>query len=453
VDENDDKPLQPNWQEPNWLHQLQQLRADADKGREPQLVPGRMGSRLFSIGALLERIVNAFIAEHAFDSPVIREATTEGKRLALILATADYVLATESVVISPEEKADLIRRAYAELFTYGPLDPLFADPRVTTILLEGADKASVRYEHGDLAALGPIFEDEKHLRGVVRRLLLDAGTDLYEHFPIMEVGAQVAGRRICVNLAAPPVTFHLNVDIRVHPAQPPTLAQMVSAGMMPPAAAELLTAIARSPHGVVVVGDTESGKTMLLGALASLAQAVEPLIAVERAGEMLLPPDTRRFTTQWPFDDQPGVTFGEQLAAALQQSPGCIVLDEVRADEPHFITPLLAANPAPRLMWAFRGSADSKRLIAALGMLARRADPLHGEDLVRALYDRLPFVVTVRRSQGKLSVRGIAEWQPGGDGTYVDLVELMTMGWEGVELTGKRPLHALDLPESFWSRE
>src|SRR5690349_2211714 len=101
-----------------------------------------MGTRMYSIAALLERIVEAFR-----DETDARDLTTSAERLTAIRDTTEYVLAVESVRLSQDEKADLLRRAYSALFGYGPLDALFLDERVTTIALNGSEKAAVRYGH------------------------------------------------------------------------------------------------------------------------------------------------------------------------------------------------------------------------------------------------------------------------------------------------------------------
>jgi Flp pilus assembly CpaF family ATPase len=434
------------------LEELRRLRANADKGREPELLSSRMGTRMYSLGALLERIITAFNEEHAGSSDAFREADTESKRLKLLLATVEYVLAVESINVSRDDKAEIMRRAYAELFTYGPLDALFDDERVTTITLEGADKASVRYGHGELTALEPLFEDEAHLRKVVRRLMIDAGADLLPDEPMIETGLRVRQRPVCVSVVTPPVTVQMSADIRVHPAEPPALDELVASGYMTAAASHFLRALVESEHGFVVVGDTESGKTVLLGTLARLLpqEQRQRAIAVERAGEMHLPPEVGRLVVQWHTAEREGITFGQQIAAALEKEPSVLLLDEVRADEAPSILPLLTGDNTLRQIWAFRGPADHKRLASALGMLARRSDPTQSEALVRPLYERLPFVITVRRRQGSIHVYSISEWQfwPGSD--YPEFVELLATGEAGIATTGKHPMRSLPLPDDFW---
>ncbi len=425
-------------------------RRDADKGREPQFISAQMGGRMISFAALAERIEAAFIEEHGVDSPELREADTPTKRLKLVLATTDYLLSVESVQLAPQAKADLIARVYSDLFGYGPLDPYFLDPRVTSISLEGIDRAAVRYEQGELTALGPIFQDAQHFRRVINRLLMDAGAELRDDQPVMEFGLAAGDRRISVNLAAPPVTTQLTADIRVHPPVLPTWEALIEQGLFTESGARFLRALAASPHGLMIVGEPVSGKTTLLSVLANALTASDKLIAVERAGELFLPAGAERLVVQWPLGSRPGVTFGEQIARALERQPTCLLLDEVRADEPLAIAPLLQLPNPPRQIWSFRGAIFTKRLQNALGMLARRAEVGAGETLIRALYERLPFVVTVNRVGERLRLWSIGEWQFRHSADYPTYTALMQVENGELRLTRERPARPLDLPPDFW---
>ncbi|RMG90215.1 MAG: hypothetical protein D6712_00255, partial [Chloroflexi bacterium] len=257
--------------------------------REPEWLESRLGSRLVSRAALVERIIAQFLQEFAVDDAHLSAAKTKADRLKLVRETALYVIAVESVQLSLEEQADVIRQAYAEIFGYGPLDALFEDETITTIALEGADKVSVRRGHGDLEVIGPLFEDMPHMRDVVSRLLRHAGAELRDDEPIIEAGLVVEGRPVRVSTASPPVTVQLTADIRVHPKQVLTLEDLTAGGLLTEEAAQFLDALVQSAYGFVIVGDTESGKTTLLNALLQRLPEAKGLIAVERAGELRLP--------------------------------------------------------------------------------------------------------------------------------------------------------------------
>ena len=400
------------------------LRPNADEGREPQFVTSRQGGRLLSLAALKERIADRFLEEYGDDSPALRAADTPAKRIRLVLEVTNYVIAVESIVISNDERANLVSGIYSDLFGYGALDALFLDERVTTISIYGADRTSVRYGHGDLVDLKPQFEDTEHLRRVINRLIMDAGAELREDIPLIETGLQVGDRRAAINVIVPPYVPVISVDIRVHPKTAPTLDSLVETGFMTDEAADLIRRIAASKYGFTVVGEPESGKTTLLGTLAAILPQTERMIAVERSGEMALPAYFERFMVKWETSDQTGISFGHQIEAALDHQPSVLLLDEVRADEPLSIAPLLMVAESPRQVWSVRGVPDAKRLQSALGMLARRSVLGGGEAPVHALYDRLPFVLTMARIKGRLQLFSIAEWQSRVDSDYPDYVML-----------------------------
>ncbi|HEX2908391.1 MAG TPA: ATPase, T2SS/T4P/T4SS family [Phototrophicaceae bacterium] len=421
-----------------------------DSRREPRFVPGQAGRRLYSRAALVERIEAAFVEEYGADSPAVRAADTSAKRLRLILSTADYVLAVESVQLAPDEKADVLGQVYSNLFSYGPLDALFLDERITTISLDGFDRVAVRYGHGDLTTLEPIFQDEAQMRRVLKRLLLDAGAELREGQPYLETGLLVGERPVSLSVMAPPVVYQLSADIRVHPKTLPTPERLLETDFWTPETVIFLKALVQSESGFIVVGEPESGKTTLLSLLAAWLPAPEKTIAVERTGEMRLPPGITRLRAVWPVGAQSGLSFGDQLGHALAQNPACLLLDEVRSDEPLTIAPLLTVVNAPRQIWSFRGPIFDKRLSSALGMLARRADMSQGEELVRALYRRLPFVVTVNNLNGVLRLWSVGEWQFKHSPDYPTYVPLLRVEAGQLTKTGERPALPLALPESFW---
>lgn len=425
------------------------LRRDADKGREPQLMAAQLGHRQVSFRALLERIEHEFIEEYA-QSPTLLEADTITKRLKLLLPTVDYVLAVESMQMTAADKAAVINAAYSSLFGYGPLDELILDERVTTIALAGSERVSVRYGHGELVSLGPKFDDEAHLKRILRRLLVDAGADLYENQPFVETGLVVDGRPVCITVITPMMSFGYHADIRVHPRQLPSVDELIRSEFLTERASVLLQAVARSSHGFVIAGDTESGKTTLLSVMARMLPDPDSMVVVERAGEMRLPQGVERLVVQWPSEGQTALTFGDQIGHALVKQPGCILLDEVRADEPESISALLRDSATARQIWSFRGPFDAKRLRNALSMLARRADMSQGETMVEAMYQRLPFVITLWRANGKIGLYSVAEWQYRGS-DYPDYVMLMQYRDGRLQLTGEKPVRELELPADFWT--
>ncbi len=417
----------------------------------PEFVPSLPG-KLVSIGGLLERIIEQFNAEFDEMSERARAFETVTQRRAILREISEYVFAVESVRLSPSERARLLAMAYSEIFGYGGLDPYFEDERVTTIALEGAHKLSVRYgAGGELTPVPSVFDGQAHLRRTVLKMLRDADTEQRPEHPILELGLVVKGRRVRVSVVFPPLSAEISADVRLHPLQPVTLDDWQKAGVLTSDVATFLRALAASPHGFVVVGESESGKTTLLSAL--LSYLPNMTASVERAGELAMPEGAPRYLVRWAKGERSTVSFAECVRAALDAHPDCILLDEVRADEVEAIAPLLQYEVVPRQIWAFRGTADAKRLRSALSMVARLADRSQPEAMVTALYQRLPFVVALKRRRGSLALVEVAEWQyPPGE-VYPDYVPLFQYDETQARLvkTRRMPQRTLaGLDEAFW---
>ena len=412
--------------------------------RTPQFVTSERG-RVVSIAGLTERIIEEFHIEFDDDSLALQESDTQTKRRSLLRDVADYVIGIESVQLSLSDKAQILQKAYSEIFGYGPLDAYFADPNVTTISLENKQGISVRFgPASDLIVQDNLFDDWHHVRRTIKRLLKDADAEIRSDIPIVEAGLTINNRRVSVNVVSPPYSTDVMADIRVHPADPIQLDTWVQQGMMPELAADFLRRLAQSDYGFAIVGDTESGKTSLMSSILAETNLGEGLHSVEWAGELALPDGATASKVQWPVGDDEGVTFSERLLEVLDAQPAAVVLDEVRADEAGAIAPLLAHQGQLRQMWVIRGASEPKRIQSAISMLARRADSDHSESMVKNLYEKLPFVIVLKRRRDRLELLEIAEWQPAEDGSgYYDYVPLIAKGWEGLERTPNTLMHEL----------
>jgi pilus assembly protein CpaF len=419
------------------------FRKDADVGREPVLIAGRAGTRMYSLAALEEHCESEFLDEYDESSPVLAAAETPTQRIKLILEVVNYVLSVESVVLDAEVKAEMIGRLHANLFGYGPLDVLLLNPDVTTIDIHGARHISARFGHGELSATGVMFEDEEHLRKVINRLLADAGSVMPEDEPILETGLVVSGRPMSLSVVMPPVTPYVHADIRLHPVDALSLDTLVEQGMMSDEVQALIMRIVQSKYGFAILGESESGKTTLLNAILRHLPG-EGMCSVERTGELRLPAGSVRRMPYWAAKVAQCVTFGQQIDAALTDTPQVLILDELRIDEPLMVYPLLTQPDPPRQIWSVRGVSDAKKLQSSMGMLARRADMSRSEVMVAALYDRVPFVITVRNIKNRLQVFSVAEWQSRPDSDYPDYVMLMQYQDGAARPTGAQLARWLD---------
>src|SRR5258707_1175291 len=100
------------------------------------------------------------------------------------------------------------------------------------------------------------FDNSAQLERAIQRVLLaNAGVQITESEPILEVGAVFGKRPARLTIIAPPLSPLLHVNIRLHSAQPATLGSCIDGGLLDAAAAAMLSAIIAAGHGLTLVGD------------------------------------------------------------------------------------------------------------------------------------------------------------------------------------------------------
>ncbi|MBN1558161.1 MAG: Flp pilus assembly complex ATPase component TadA [Lentisphaerae bacterium] len=437
---------------------------DSDNGRRDEhqppgispIVPGRTGRPSFSLEALRERVERQFKEETAGRDDILLELDTEERRRAMLREVADYVLTMEAITLSARDKSALIESAYRSLFTFGPLDDYANDDAVTEITIIGPREIHIRRGTGQLEPVAEAFDDRAHLAGTLERVLAGSGVSLSHAGPFLETGVMIQGRPARIGLIGPPVNPDYSLTIRLHPRQPVSLNDLhARLEMLPPQAVSLLRAILVGGHGLLIVGDAGQGKTTLAGALARSLPPTPSVTVIERAAEIWLPDFITRRIPIPPGPDMPGTDFAATLRAALDESTGWLIVDDIRGDESAAVWDALTHQNAPHYLWVFRGDTRPDRLRSALGMVIRKQHPaVEQRDIHRALAARLPFVAALRPNRGAPRLGLIAEWvldgpadDPADSLALRPILEARDDTWA---LTGHRPSCALDLPDDFW---
>ena len=400
---------------------------------DPQLVRG--GGRTYTLNALRERVEAQFDAETAGRDDILFGPDAESTRRALLRECLNYVLATESVFLDRETKAGLFEQAHANLFGFGPVEQYLDDETLTEVAIDGPDRIYARWGFGELERLPVYFDDAAHLHTTVARVLAAARTGrsgaahLSDWGHCMEVGVMLRGRPARMGLIAPPISPHLQVQLRLHPRAPLTLDDLIAGGVMTGAAAHAITDHIAAGRGLLLIGDAGSGKTTLLGALGpAFTQGGARVVAVQRADELRLPEGVEVRAAIPPADSDPGVDFGAQIEAALAGAvrPDWLLLDEMRDDAARAAWAALCApagaatgegEGAPRCAWVFRAEPDPERVRNALSMLLRRARPaVEQGEINRLLAARLPLVVALALVKGAARVVSVAAFTLGAGG-------------------------------------
>jgi pilus assembly protein CpaF len=234
---------------------------------------------------------------------------------------------------------DVAETLLSELGGSGVLAPLLKEPGVTDVLVNGAGPVWIDQGRG-LRLTEVVVRDEATARRLAVRLVAAGGGRLDDASPYADARLSDGTR---VHAVMPPLAPEGTcISLRVPPRQTFTIDQLVAAGSLPGAGAELLRRLVRAKLAFLITGGTGSGKTTVLSTLLSLVDPSERLVLVEDASELRpLHPHVVRLEARVANAEGVGaVSLDVLVRQALRMRPDRLVVGEVRGRE---VLDLLAA--------------------------------------------------------------------------------------------------------------
>jgi pilus assembly protein CpaF len=231
-----------------------------------------------------------------------------------------------------------LRRALVDSFVgAGGLQQLLDDDDVETINVNGCDNVWVHYRDGTRTRVAPVASSDEDLIALLRELGSRQGVH-ERRFSIdhPELSMQLpGGARLH---AMQHITDRVVVSIRRHRLMTVTLDDLVELGELPPAMAQLFTALVRARRNIVVSGGPAVGKTTFLRALAHAIPVAERLVTVEDSYELALdrgrhPNLVAMQAREANLEGVGEFTLDQCVRASLRLSPDRVIVGEVRGAE------------------------------------------------------------------------------------------------------------------------
>ncbi|MFJ8754255.1 TadA family conjugal transfer-associated ATPase [Streptomyces sp. NPDC102441] len=226
-----------------------------------------------------------------------------------------------------------------ELVGTGVLERLLADPAVTDVLVSAPDRVWVDRGVG-LELTRVVFQDAAAVRRLAQRLAAVAGRRLDDARPWVDARLPDGTR---MHAVLPPVSVGSTcLSLRVVRPQAFTLAELVTAGTVPPGGDRLLRALVEARVSYLISGGTGAGKTTLLSSLLGAVGERERIVLAEDSAELRPDhPHVVRLESRPANQEGAGrVTLRDLVRQALRMRPDRLVVGEVRGAE---VTELLAA--------------------------------------------------------------------------------------------------------------
>ena len=241
------------------------------------------------------------------------------------------LLSLEGPVMSPRERAWLIKRVIDDAVGLGVLEPLIADHSVTEIMVNGMEDVFIE-RSGRIERVPTRFTSEAELYQLIDRIVSSVNRRVDESSPMVDARLP-GGER--VNVIIPPLALDgPTITIRRFP-QPFRLSDLVARNSLPQEAADLLGTLVAARFNILVSGGTGSGKTTFLNALSGMISDRERIITIEDAAELSLQqPHVVRLEARPANTEGTGqITIRDLVKNSLRMRPDRIIVGEVRGGE------------------------------------------------------------------------------------------------------------------------
>ncbi|MDN5898564.1 MAG: Flp pilus assembly complex ATPase component TadA [Brachybacterium sp.] len=238
-----------------------------------------------------------------------------------------------------EERQDLVKALKSRLTGAGSLEALLNDPNIEEIDINGWQNVFVDYTNGVRARVAPVFASNEELIETIQTLAAHEGLSgraFDRANPHVNFRLRSARVQAVMAVSTAPV-----VAIRMHHRQMRyTLKDLVANGTIDEQLADFFAAAVRAKKNIIVGGETSSGKTVLLRALAAEIPPEERLITIERALELGLEDDQEGHPDIVPMEErlanaegEGSVPMRELLMVSKRMRPDRVIVGEVLGDE------------------------------------------------------------------------------------------------------------------------
>jgi pilus assembly protein CpaF len=235
-------------------------------------------------------------------------------------------------ILSTQDRERLGTEIAADIFGYGPLERLLADPVVSEIMVNGPHLIWVERE-GRLYETQLRFDDESHLRRIINKMVGQIGRRIDESSPMVDARLPDGSR---VNAIIPPLSLSGPLlTIRKFAQHRFDTDELVNIGTLSKQAHDFLRLSIKARLNILISGGTGTGKTTLLNALSAALPEGDRIVTIEDAAELQLVQRhvVRLESRPENIEGEGEVSIRDLVRNALRMRPDRIIVGEVRGAE------------------------------------------------------------------------------------------------------------------------
>ena len=270
----------------------------------------------------------------------------------------------------------IINEVSDDVVGFGPIESLLKDPTVTEVMVNGPDDVFVEREGRIERVRDRLFEGEEPVMHVIERIVGPLGLRVDHASPWVDARLPDGSR---VHAIVPPLSLRgPTLTIRKFSPAPITPRSLVQSGSVGPRMMRFLLSSVRGRANIIVSGGAGSGKTTMLGVLASAIADDERLITIEDAAELRLakPHVVSLEARPANVEGRGEVTVRDLVRNALRMRPDRIIVGEVRGGEALDMLQAMNTGHDGSLTTVHASSpADAVRRIETMALMAGRDLP------------------------------------------------------------------------------
>lgn len=235
----------------------------------------------------------------------------------------------EAPELSREERQKLVKDVLEEALGLGPLEDMLADPTISEIMVNGANKVFVE-KSGKVQLSGAKFTSNDHLRRIIERIVTPLGRQINTSTPYVDARLKDGSR---VNAVIEPLALDgPALTIRKFKKGGISPQKYIEFGSANQNMLDFLKISVEYGYNVVISGGTGSGKTSLLNMISQFIPSHERVITVEDAAELQMMQEhvVRLETRPASMEGNNAITIRDLIKNALRMRPDRIVVGETR---------------------------------------------------------------------------------------------------------------------------
>lgn len=237
-----------------------------------------------------------------------------------------------NLVVSRAEREHLFTLLVADIFGFGPIQPLLDQDDISEIMVNGPDQVFIE-KKGKLRQTNIKFVDNEQIMQVIERIVTPLGRRIDESSPMVDARLPDGSR---VNAIIPPLSLvGPCLTIRKFRKDPLKIEDLIRFGSITPEFAQLIRAFVIAKLNIIISGGTGSGKTTMLNTLSSFIPEDDRIITIEDAAELQLqqPHVVRLEKRPANVEGKGEVSIRDLMVNSLRMRPERIVVGEVRGGE------------------------------------------------------------------------------------------------------------------------